>query len=62
MPVHDPSVPYPLAGDFEPGMVICVESYVGDRDTRQGVKLEDQFLVGDDGVELMSEMTHYLTA
>ena len=46
--------PYPLPGDFEPGMVICVESYVGDPDTTQGVKLENQFLITDDGVEQMS--------
>jgi Xaa-Pro aminopeptidase len=46
--------PYPLPGDFEPGMVICIESYVGCPDTRQGVKLEDQFLITDDGVETMS--------
>jgi len=46
--------PYPLPGSIEPGMVICVESYVGDPDTHQGVKLEDQFLITDDGVEKMS--------
>ena len=46
--------PYPLPGCFEPGMVICVESYVGDPDTNQGVKLENQYLIGDDGVEQMS--------
>lgn len=46
--------PYPLPGAFEPGMVICVESYVGDPDSRQGVKLENQYLILDDGVEQMS--------
>lgn len=46
--------PYPLPGCIEPGMVICVESYVGDPETGQGVKVEDQFLVTDDGVEVMS--------
>ena len=61
VPAHDPNVPYPLAGHFEPGMVICVESYIGDPETRQGVKLEDQFLIGEDGVELMSEHPHKLT-
>ena len=35
-------------------MVICVESYVGDPDTHQGVKLENQYLIRDDGVEVMS--------
>lgn len=46
--------PYPLPGDIEPGMVICVESYVGDPTSRQGVKLENQYLIADDHVELMS--------
>jgi len=46
--------PYPLPGTIEPGMVICVESYVGDPETRQGVKLEDQFVIHDNDVESMS--------
>lgn len=45
---------YALPGSFEPGMVICVESYIGDPATRQGVKLEDQYLITDDGAEAMS--------
>ena len=45
---------YPLAGGFEPGMVICVESYIGDPDSRQGVKLENQYLITEDSVEQMS--------
>ena len=47
-------VPYPLPGVVEPGMVICLESYVGSRTAGEGVKLEDQFLVTTDGVERMS--------
>lgn len=46
--------PYPLPGAIEPGMVLCVESYIGDPDTQQGVKLEDQFLVHADRIETMS--------
>jgi len=46
--------PYPLAGGFEPGMVICVESYIGDPGSRQGVKLENQYLITEDSVEQMS--------
>jgi Xaa-Pro aminopeptidase len=46
--------PYTLPGVIEPGMVLCVESYVGDPESRQGVKLEDQFLVHADRVETMS--------
>jgi Xaa-Pro aminopeptidase len=45
---------YPLAGGFEPRMVICVESYIGDPDSRQGVKLENQYLITEDSVEQMS--------
>ena len=47
-------VPYPLPGVVEPGMVICLESYVGSRAAGEGVKLEDQFLITADGVERMS--------
>jgi Xaa-Pro aminopeptidase len=45
---------YGLPGDIEPGMVLCIESYIGDPRTRQGVKLEDQFLIHDDHVEQLS--------
>jgi Xaa-Pro aminopeptidase len=45
---------YGLPGDIEPGMVLCVESYIGDPGSGQGVKLEDQFLVHDDSVERLS--------
>jgi Xaa-Pro dipeptidase len=45
---------YGLPGDIEPGMVLCVESYIGDPGSGQGVKLEDQFLVQDDSVERLS--------
>ena len=45
---------YPLDGAFESGMVICVESYIGDADLGRGVKLENQYLVTDTGVQNMS--------
>jgi len=45
---------YPLAGEIEPGMVLCVESYVGDPVSGQGVKLEDQFLIHSMAVEALS--------
>ena len=38
--------PYPLAGRVEPGMIICIESYIGSSAAGQGVKLEEQ-LSGD---------------
>jgi Xaa-Pro aminopeptidase len=46
--------PYPLPGCLEPGMVICLESYVGWARSSEGVKLEDQFLITETGVERMS--------
>lgn len=54
IPHAEPGTPYPLAGCVEPGMVICIESYVGSEASGQGVKLEDQFLILDNGVERMS--------
>lgn len=47
-------VPYPLAGRLEPGMIICLESYIGWERSKEGVKLEDQFLILENGVERMS--------
>ncbi len=38
-------------GVFEPGMVICVEVYCGEKGGREGVKLEDQVLITEDGFE-----------
>ncbi len=35
-------------------MTICVESYVGEEGGEEGVKLEQQALIRDDGVELLS--------
>ena len=56
VPMHDPQAAYPLAGMFEAGMVICVESYIGDAVSAQGVKLEDQYLITADGAERLSTM------
>ena len=41
-------------GVVEPGMVLCVESYVGRKDGGEGVKLEEQVLVTDTGHEVLS--------
>ncbi len=56
-----PSVPYPedfahsgYDGVLEPGMVVCVESYVGRHGGREGVKLEEQVLITETGHEQMS--------
>ncbi len=54
IPHHQPGCDYPLPGHLEPGMVICLESYVGWDKSNEGVKLEDQFLILEDRVERMS--------
>jgi len=41
-------------GEIQADTVICVESYVGFVDGREGVKLEEQVLVTEDGVEILS--------
>ena len=38
-------------GVLEPGMMLCVEAYIGSEDGPYGIKLEDQVLVTEDGVE-----------
>ncbi|KAM0313074.1 hypothetical protein ACHAPQ_012112 [Fusarium lateritium] len=42
-------------GVIEPGMVICVESYIGEDGGPEGVKLEQQVLVTEVGIKLLSE-------
>lgn len=39
-----------------PGMILCVESYVGEPGGNEGVKLEQQILVTETGPELLSDM------
>jgi Xaa-Pro dipeptidase len=46
--------PTPYEGTLETGMVICVESYIGAVGERDGVKLEQQVLVTNDGYEMLS--------
>lgn len=58
------AIKYPLVRHFhreenpydcviEPGMVLCAESYMGPKGERDGVRLEQQVLVTDDGYELL---------
>ena len=42
---------YGYDGVFEPGMMICVEVYCGEKGGREGVKLEDQVLITETGYE-----------
>ena len=46
--------PYPLDGALEAGMVVCIESYIGCAEHRQGVKLENQYFISETGPQCMS--------
>jgi Xaa-Pro dipeptidase len=41
---------------LQPGMAICVESYLGPYAGGEGVKLEDQVLITEDGIEVLSTL------
>ena len=41
-------------GVIEPGMTLCVESFIGEEGKGEGVKLEQQLLVTETGTELLS--------
>lgn len=41
-------------GVIEPGMTLCVESFIGEESGGEGVKLEQQILVTESGIELLS--------
>ena len=48
---------YPASGYdgvLEAGMTLCVESFIGVEGGREGVKLEEQVLVTEDGIEQLS--------
>lgn len=42
-------------GTIEPGMTLCVESFIGEDGGKEGVKLEQQVLITETGVDLLSE-------
>jgi Xaa-Pro aminopeptidase len=42
------------AGTFDPGMTICVESYIGAEDGVEGVKVEEQVLMTENGLQRLS--------
>lgn len=42
-------------GEILPGMTLCVESYIGEKDGNEGVKLEEQILVTETGIEILSQ-------
>ena len=39
---------------FQENMMICLESYIGEEGGKEGVKIEDQYLVTKNGLELLS--------
>jgi len=41
-------------GVIEPGMTLCVESFIGEETGGEGVKLEEQVLITETGVEVLS--------
>ena len=45
---------FSMDGVIEPGMTLAVESYIGERGAGDGVKLEQQVLVTERGIELFS--------
>ena len=54
-----PAIRYPTdggerEGTFVKNMTITVESYIGKVGGKEGVKLEQQYLIGENGLELMS--------
>ena len=54
-----PAIKYPTdggerSGIFQKNMTITLESYIGEVGGHEGVKLEQQYLVGENGLELMS--------
>ncbi|QDZ00350.1 aminopeptidase P family protein [Nitratireductor mangrovi] len=49
---------YGRDGHLQPGMVISVESYIGEKGGCEGVKLEDEILITEDGTELLSRFPY----
>ena len=54
-----PAIRYPTDGGerggiFQKNMTITIESYIGKVGGKEGVKLEQQYLIGENGLELMS--------
>jgi len=60
-----PAIPYPEAwqrsgygGVLEPGMCLNVEAYIGEHGGHEGVKLEEQIVITEDGYEQLSTYPH----
>ncbi len=42
-------------GEIKPGMTLCVKSYIGEERGNYGVKLEQQVLIAEQGIECLSD-------
>lgn len=49
---------YGRDGVLEPGMCLSVESYIGEKGGGEGVKLEDQVVITETGIDLMSRFPY----
>ena len=52
---HRDYVEWGYDGIIEPSMTLCIESYIGAPGEDEGVKLEQQILVTETGIELLSD-------
>ena len=55
IPHHIDFEQYGSDGHIEAGMVLCVESYIGEVGGQEGVKLEEEVLVTENGIEMISK-------
>jgi Xaa-Pro aminopeptidase len=51
---YDVNDPQPQSGILMPGMTLCIESYMGEVGGAEGVKLEQQVLITEDGWQMLS--------
>lgn len=49
---------YGREGVIEPGMCLSIESYIGEDGGKEGVKLEDEVLITETGIELLSRFPY----
>ena len=42
-------------GEIRPGMTLCVESYIGEKNGKEGVKLEEQIVITETGNQRLSQ-------
>ena len=51
----DPNDPLAQEGQMQPGMTVCIESYIGESGGADGVKLEQQVLITETSHEVLSQ-------